>query len=215
MLMRGLRYARLLPYLSIDGWLTVNEAIELYELARSVPAREPVVVEIGSWQGKSSVVLGKGLQHKERAVLYCVDPFNGAGDPASEEDYRRRQQQAMTVLRERFTDNLDRNGVRELVEILQGYSHDVVKNFERPIDLLFIDGNHDYQAVLADFRDWTPMVVSGGLICMHDVGNPAIPGPQQVVDEELRECRDWVEQRHVDSLFIARKRGDRGDSGCP
>ena len=215
MLVRGLRYARLLPYLSIDGWLTVNEAIELYELARSVPEREPVVVEIGSWQGKSSVVLGKGLKDKEGAVLYCVDPFNGAGDQPSAEDYRRRQQEAGPVLRERFANNLDRNGVRELVEVLQGYSCDVVKSFERPIDLLFIDGNHDYDSVLADFRDWTPMVVQGGLICMHDVGNPAIPGPQQVVDEELRDGPDWVEQRQVDTLFIARKRGGPDDSRCP
>ena len=187
MLMRGLRYARLLPYLSIDGWLTVNEAIELYELARSVPDREPVVVEIGSWQGKSTVVLGKGLKDKEGAALCCVDPFNAAGDPSSEEDYRQRRNETGPVLRERFSDNLARNGVGGLVEVLQGYSHDVVKGFERPIDLLFIDGDHDYPSVLADFRDWTPMVVEGGLICMHDVGNPSHCGPQQVVDEELRQ----------------------------
>ena len=86
MLMRGLRYARLLPYLSIDGWLTVDEAIELYDLARSVPEQEPVVVEIGSWQGKSTVVLGKGLSLTPR-VLLLDEPTRGIDVGAKQEIY--------------------------------------------------------------------------------------------------------------------------------
>ena len=203
LLMRG--YARLLPYLSIDGWLTVDEAITLYELARSVPQRDSVTVEIGSWQGKSSVVLAKGLQGNRGATLYCVDPFNAAGDQSSEADYRERQGELELFLKERFTQNLEDNGVGGVVQVLQGYSHDVVGDFDKPIDLLFIDGNHEYSEALRDVQQWTPMVVVGGIVCIHDVGNPQVPGPQQVVDEQFQRNPQWGEQRQVDSLFIARK----------
>ncbi|HEU4419395.1 MAG TPA: hypothetical protein VFT55_10680, partial [Planctomycetota bacterium] len=46
LLLRGLRYAPILPYASIDGWLTVDEAIALYELARALPHEQPRAVEI-------------------------------------------------------------------------------------------------------------------------------------------------------------------------
>ena len=215
LLTRGLRYARLLPYLSIDGWLTVDEAIALYELARSVPDREPVVVEIGSWQGKSSVVLGIGLKSKQGATLYCVDPFDASGDGSSEKDYQKRRGELVGFLRERFLSNLQQTGVREMVKVLQGYSHEVVEGFDQSIDLLFIDGDHDYESVLRDFRDWTPMVAEGGVLCMHDVGNPLVPGPQQVVVEEMRRSPVWGEHRQVDSLFIARKARPGHRDRCP
>ena len=203
LLMRG--YARLLPYLPIDGWLTVDEAITLYELARSVPQGNSVAVEIGSWQGKSSVVLAKGLKGRRGATLCCVDPFNAAGDQSSEADYREREDELKQLLKERFTRNLEQNGVAHIVEVLQGYSHDVVGSFDKPIDLLFIDGNHEYSEALRDVQQWTPMVVDGGIVCIHDVGNPLVPGPQQVVDEQFHGNPHWGEQRQVDSLFIARK----------
>jgi hypothetical protein len=59
----------------IQGWLTDAEAAELFHLAKYLtPANAPVVVELGSWQGKSSVVLAGGLFGKRDANLYCIDP---------------------------------------------------------------------------------------------------------------------------------------------
>ena len=94
-----------------------------------------MVVEIGSWQGKSSVVLGTGLKSKEGATLYCVDPFDASGDGSSEEDYQQRRGELEGFLRERFLSNLQQTGVREMVKVLQGYSHKVVEGFDRSIRL--------------------------------------------------------------------------------
>src|SRR5262245_30143003 len=78
---RGLKYRSIFPYEAIPGWLSENEAIILYELARELPPEKPVAVEIGSWQGKSSLVLSKGMMGKAQPKLYCIDPFNGDAGP--------------------------------------------------------------------------------------------------------------------------------------
>jgi predicted O-methyltransferase YrrM len=39
----------------------------------------------------------------------------------------------------------------------------------RPIDLLFIDGDHAYAGVRADFELYAPLVRPGGLIAFHDI----------------------------------------------
>lgn len=53
----------------IQGWLTDGEADQLFKLARDfTPQTDPVVVELGSWKGKSSVLLAAGLLRKQSPV---------------------------------------------------------------------------------------------------------------------------------------------------
>jgi len=39
----------------------------------------------------------------------------------------------------------------------------------RPVDFLFIDGDHSYEGVKRDFELWSPLVRSGGMIAFHDM----------------------------------------------
>lgn len=205
LLLRGLRYAQLLPFASIDGWLTVDEAITLYELSRALPHEAPVAVEIGSWQGKSSVCLASGLQGKRQPRLCCIDPFDASGDGESAPTYGERAQQVDGELRRTFEQNLREVGLRELVEVRQGFSHQQAQQWQGPIDLLFLDGDHSYAAVRQDFEDWAPKVRAGGYLVMHDVVHPQHLGPARVVDELVRQDPQWVDVRTVDSMFVARK----------
>jgi len=102
LLRRGIRFRPILPYLDIDGWMSMSEATTLYELTRALPASSPVVVEIGSWLGKSSLILAKGILAREGSVLYCIDPFDGAGDPVSLATYSRRKTGMQISLRDKF-----------------------------------------------------------------------------------------------------------------
>ncbi len=59
---------------------------------------------------------------------------------------------------------------------------------DRSLDLVFIDGEHTREAVMADARAWRPKVRSGGYLCFHDYklqGNyfGVIPGIKEVVAE--------------------------------
>jgi predicted O-methyltransferase YrrM len=205
LLLRGLRYTSILPYTSIDGWLTVDEAITLYELARSLPHEHPVAVEIGCWQGKSSVCIARGLRHKNAPRLCCIDPFDASGDAPSAADYADRALGLGNALREVFEQNLRAAGVRDLVEVQQGLSHECAAAWRGPIDLLFVDGDHAYEAVARDVAEWAPLVRPGGFLVLHDVVHDVHTGPRRVVDGQLRRDPQWVEARYVDSMFVARR----------
>jgi hypothetical protein len=68
---------------------------------------------------------------------------------------------------------------------MKGYSFECCRGWSEPIDLLFIDANHEYAAVLRDFEDWSPFVKQGGVIAFHDVGEQ-FEGPRRVVADRLK-----------------------------
>ncbi|MBL9076925.1 MAG: class I SAM-dependent methyltransferase [Planctomycetes bacterium] len=204
LLLRGLRYSRILPYTSIDGWLTVDEAITLYELARALPHERPLVVEIGCWQGKSSVCLARGLQPKNHGRLCCIDPFDATGDTASQDLYADRAR-SVGSLREVFEQNLRDAGVHDLVDVRQGLSQDLARDWREPIDLLFLDGDHSDEAARRDFDDWSKHVRPGGFVVLHDAVHPVHTGPRRVVEQRITPDPSWVDRRQVDSMFVARK----------
>lgn len=205
---RGIRYSTIFGYEAIPGWLSENEAITLYELALGLPAERPVAVEIGSWLGKSSVVLSKGLKGKRRPALYCIDPFNGDADASDRELYGREMVGMDRTLEQTFLDNMKKNGVLEIVRPMVAYSFEVAVDFKDPIDLLFIDGNHDYEAVLQDYEQWSPLIKTGGVIAFHDVvfdPDPDPVGPVMVAKQHIYDNPMWSNVRLVDSLLVAQK----------
>lgn len=201
-------YEKLRAYLDIDGWLGYREAVYLYEAARSIDGQNPIVVEIGTWLGKSAIVLGKALQDRQNARVVCVDPFNADGDRASRRNYERIRRSLNLTLEEACAQNLRTNGVEGVVHLIKGYSHDVAPSWTQPIDLLFIDGNHEYTAVRRDFDDWTKFLVSGGLLVMDDVypSGKYHQGPHRVVRESVAHHPDWYAGVQVGTLYSARKR---------
>ena len=209
----GWETASVHPYLSIEGWLSVPEALELFRIARhEIPSEEVVVVEIGSFLGKSSVVLGKALKPKRNARLYCVDPFDASGDSHSEHLYREIAQEKKKSLFERFEENVRRCGVRDQLEPVRSFSHDAVRQWTRKIDFLFIDGNHAFDAVKHDFETWGAFVKPGGYIAFHDVlfddsGNPQPPndGPGRLIQDILSKIPTWKKVSHVESVFVIQK----------
>jgi predicted O-methyltransferase YrrM len=212
LLAHGLRYREIFGYLEIDGWLRVEEARTLYDLARGLPDR-PVVVEIGSWQGKSSLVLGSALRHKRAAELHCIDPFNADGDDASRDNYSERATRLGGTLLDRFRANMAAADLLQIVRPRPGYSHDLVGEFRAPLDMVFIDGDHAYEAVLRDYRDWSPLLRPGGVLAFHDVGRSATPGPARVIDEFVKGDPQWIDQRQVRSLYHCRRAAARGSNG--
>src|SRR5256885_7585861 len=60
----------------VPGWLTDEEGEALYELAR-VCTGKGVIVEIGSWKGKSTICLGRGSQAGAALPVYAIGPHAG------------------------------------------------------------------------------------------------------------------------------------------
>ena len=168
----------------IPGWLTDEEGEALYELARSCQGKG-VIVEIGSWKGKSTVCLGLGSRAGKSVPVYAIDPHA---------DYRFGD----------FKTNVERAGITELVHPIASLSQAAAKGFDEPIELLFVDGSHEYDLVLEDFEQWVPKVVDGGWVAFHDT--TWTKGPRKVVGAAVYRSRRFKDVRFVvGSTTVARK----------
>jgi hypothetical protein len=110
----------------------------------------------------------------------------------------------------------DINKINELTNLysnftfINDFSFNAVKNWNKEIDYLFIDGDHTYEAVKRDFEDWYPYVKNGGIISIHDSaanrGGPHFwPGPSKLADELINDIRlEYVET--VTALTVFQKK---------
>jgi SAM-dependent methyltransferase len=82
-----------------------------------------------------------------------------------------------------FERNIRRHGVEKRVNVLQGESAAVLPNLPPVFDLIFIDGDHSREAVLADAEKATNLLRPGGVLCFHDFRSPADPGVTKAVED--------------------------------
>ena len=153
--------AGLLPP-DVEGWLTEAQAARLAAAAAGVAAGGRIV-EIGSFRGRSTIVLARAAS--DGVELVAIDPHLGsdrgpqeyAVDEALGEDDTRT-----------FRENLARHGVLERVRHVRRLSDEAHGDVADPIDVLWVDGAHRYGPALADLRDWGARVRPGGRMLVHD-----------------------------------------------
>lgn len=86
------------------------------------------------------------------------------------------------------------------VEYITSDSKDV--GWDRPIDLVFIDGDHSYKGVKNDIKVFTPHVVEGGYAVFHDVIGKK-PILQPLLDGMLN--NGWTSVDQADSMVVLQK----------
>ncbi|MGE5529176.1 MAG: class I SAM-dependent methyltransferase [Patescibacteria group bacterium] len=181
----------------IGGWLTLNEGRFLYKLARNC-AGAGVIVEIGSWMGRSTTWLGCGSKEGQSVPIYAVDPHEG-GD----EHHWAGPQKTLSL----FAENMRAAQLDGIVHALVMTSRQAADLIDQPVTLLFIDGDHRYDYVRLDFDLWSPRLVKGGCIVLHDAwGATALPGPHRIVEECICPNLDFDQISTVDSIVAARRR---------
>lgn len=180
---------------SVPGYLLEGQERWLFEAAYSLPDRASVV-EIGSFMGRSTCSLAFGCRGSQKRV-FAIDSFNG-----NDGDFPARG------FFDEFSANVARCGLSQYVEPVVGVSHEVARTWSKPIDLLFIDGSHRYEDVLADFEAFFPHVVPGGLVAFHDVCDNW-PGVLRLWEETAK--RQLVDTGHCKSLAYGRKPASRSE----
>lgn len=189
----------------IEGWLLLEESAELFLLASGISSSRPVICEIGVWKGKSSYILATAIKNRGGA-LYSVDPFDGDGDSASRDSYRKEMETMPISLLQNFQETLRRYDLSEMVRILPYLSSEARKKFdETAIDMLFIDGNHDYVSVREDYTLWSDLLVPGGVLVLHDVGAKHVDGPKRVMKEHVSTNPAWRDVRMIGEMGVAVK----------
>src|SRR5437660_846813 len=178
----------------IDGWLADHEGRLLYDLARRCTGRG-VIVEVGSWKGRSTIWLAAGSKAGSAVPVHAIDPHTGSPE--------HRPGGVPVGTFDEFRANIARARVDDIVVPIVKPSLDVAASFEHPVELVFIDGDHAYEAVLADFHAWFPKVVDGGVIAFHDT--IGWPGPERVAEEQLYRSLQFRRVRLCGSIVYGTK----------
>jgi predicted O-methyltransferase YrrM len=156
------------------GFMPRDEGLALYQHALTLGERVPhgTWLEVGAWCGKSALYLGTAAE-ATGSVLYSLDHHHGSEenqegwehfDPTLVDAADGRLNTLPTWQRTIAAAQLEASVVG-----LVGDSLIVAQHFAQPLDLLFIDGGHGPEVARADYAAWTPKVVVGGLLLIHDV----------------------------------------------
>ena len=160
----------------------------LFQLACDAPAGAQVV-EVGSWRGASTCFLAAGLKG-EGAKVHAVDNFQGlstCGEDAAWYNRHFRRLGANSTL-EIFRANFAALGLSARAEPVVNDSIAAARAMAAlhgTIDLIFIDGDHSYEACKADIAAWSPFARRGGVMAFHDFGSRA-EGVTRAIFEEIR-----------------------------
>ena len=180
-----------------EGFLSEREAEWLY-LAAAGGSGDGMVVEIGSFKGRSAIALAKGIGVRPGGgKLVAIDPHCA---PSRTDPDLPESQSSEPDLRT----NLARAGIESMVEVRVQYSQDAAREWNAPIRLLWLDGDHTLEGVTADFDCWASHLVEGGIIAMHDVLH-GFDGPACVFQERILATPGWRDAGFVKSIGFATK----------
>ncbi len=194
---------------TVPGWLHDLEGFALMTLATHDP-REGAVVEVGSFKGRSTCWLAAGLRHRaalhpraKPAVVYAIDHFTGSPEHQPGGTHPDADIITHGSTLPAFRASIARLGLGEFVEPIVAPSLQAAPAWNKgPIRLLFIDGDHSYDASRADFEAWKPHLAPGSLVGFHDVN--AWEGVTRYYQELLSTDRALREVAAINSLRVVR-----------
>ncbi len=178
----------------VEGMISIAEARLLQRLAGQV--RDGCIVEVGSYRGRSTVALALGAP--AATPVYAVEPheaFVGVlGGVFGPED------------RAAFFRAMLRTGCYAKVRLVNLSSREAAAGWHRPVELLWIDGDHSEEGVCSDFAAWRPHLTRNAAIAFDDATDPAL-GPSRLIQTLTDAEYHVIEQ--VGKVVVLRKRPGR------
>lgn len=165
---------------SVGGFSTDRaESAILYALAKNGPGKG-VIVEIGSYIGRSTAFLAIATAIAGREKVVAIDPFaGGTGDAGSGDS------DAPPDVLPIFMHNMQRVGAAAqiAVEVTADVSALARRWAYGPVRLLFIDGLHTYDAVAEQLRAFDALLAPEAVVVLDDYFPPEFPGVRRAADE--------------------------------
>lgn len=146
----------------VEGWLSEDQARRLWDCASAVPAGGRIV-EIGSFRGRSAIVLA--LASRGAAEVVAIDPHAG-NDRGPQEIHGSIDEGEADHLA--FLSNLSKAAVSDTVRHVRRPSQDALGEVPGEIDLLYVDGAHRIKPAMDDVAHWGEKVRPGGRMLVHD-----------------------------------------------
>lgn len=177
----------------IPGYITKYEAFVLYMVAQN-QGRYGNVMEIGSFLGRSSVIIAKALVDLNSVNrLTCIDNFS----KVESSKYHLK----IDNPRREFERNINNIGLTEYIELIEGDSSEILEKIANPFSFVFIDGAHTKEQIEVDYNYSMRILQKGGVMAIHDYRNENVS----------QEYTDWIEENIVkrkDSIYILHRNPD-------
>ncbi len=180
-----------------EAWHQPVEGCVLHALAEIAGALGQCVIEVGSLKGQSLAMLGRGLRAAgSGAHLVSIDPH--IEQPHNREAVRH---------------NLARIGEQKRLVQFQCTSDEAAAMIApQSCGLVFIDGDHAYSQVVADFKSYAPLLARGGILAFHDYGygphngrEDVVPGVRPAIDALVMSHPDFEPLLLAHTLIVFRK----------
>jgi predicted O-methyltransferase YrrM len=194
------------------GFMPREEGLALFSFALELGERIPssTWLEVGAWCGKSALYLGAAAE-ATKSVLYSLDHHHGSEE--NQEGWEHFDATLVDASDGRLNTlptwqrTIGDARLEETVIGLVGNSRVVARHFDQPLELLFIDGGHGHDVAWADYRAWSPKVVVGGSLLIHDVfPNPEDGGrPPYEIYLAALESGEFVDVANEGSLRALRR----------
>ncbi len=155
------------------GHVTPPEDLEALDRIAERIGYQYYALEVGSWAGLSALVLTKCF-----CGVFCVDNWQSGPEPIEHGPEIVHYPNALAI----FCRNMGSQLFRRVFPCV-GDSLFWASVWNQPLGLVYLDGDHDYEAVRSDIIAWMPHVAPKGVICGHDYGS--FPGVTRAVDEIL------------------------------
>lgn len=175
----------------IESSVTEEECAYLWD--RASKAKEGII-EIGSWKGRSSVILGSVA--KERGIpMICVDTWADC-DLFPGQDFF-----------VQWIQNVSRAGLRPLIDIVVYRTTSELASLRLDwrwcVDLLFIDADHAYESVKSDFENWNCILSRPSTVVFHDI-NPKCEdfGSPRYYSELCKRFKNEKGAENIGSIFL-------------
>ena len=153
----------------IDGWFSEHDA-EIYNMIvdRYTNAK---FIEIGVWKGRSFASVIDKLLKNNYNEIYVADHWLGAPTERTTSQI----EVSVSDIFDIFSTNLKELGFNGKYNPLKMDSISASKQFaDEYFDVIFIDGDHEYESVKEDLLKWYPKLKIGGTICGHDKDYPPV-----------------------------------------
>ena len=181
-----------------QGWASDNPFLE-----RAITEVQPrLVVEIGVWKGGSVITLANAIRLAglDSAVI-AIDTWAGSSEHWLNTAWFSSLgiRDGQPTLYKTFASNIRARGLNDYVvplpvDSLNGAA--IVKAHGLPIDVLHLDGGHDFESVSADLRVWWPLLRPGGVL----IGDDYHPNGELWPDVQ-RAFHGFFKVDHIDNFL--------------
>ena len=162
------------------GFMPEDEGLALHEAAIVGGAVGPLL-EIGTYCGKSAVYLSAAAR-AAGTVCFTVDHHRGSEENQAGWDHHDPEVVDPDTGRMDtlpfFRRTIQAAGLEDVVVAVVGQSVPVARAWRTPLGFLFVDGGHAEDVAMADYTEWSPNIVPGGILAIHDVFEDPSEGGQ-------------------------------------